>query len=82
MNLSFQDILALIAAAIAAVFVFRALWRTMSGQGGCGCSGEKKCATSSGERPDFGIKRVPLVTLDQVGKPQTKSRTGDSKENH
>jgi len=66
-----QDIAALTVAAGALAFVGRVLWRSMKGDGGCGCSHARRSSVDgAAPEPDStGIRRQPLVTLGQVGRP-------------
>ena len=68
-----QDIIALSLVAAAAVYAGRTLWRMLNGKTGCashcGC-GDKPTPSDATPVPSpRGLKRVPLVTLEQVGKP-------------
>lgn len=67
-----QDLLALGFAVAALAYVVRMIARTVRGKGGCGCSGGKgTCgAGQSAAGGRAGIKRVPLVTINQVGVPE------------
>ncbi len=66
-----QDVIALTVAAGAVAYVSRLFWRTMNGRGGCGCGqGRRKGKNRNDASADSaGLKRVPLVTIDQVGTP-------------
>ena len=66
-----QDIIALILAATAVGYVVRRIRRIMSNRGDCGCGQGGKCtggAASSTDRRDR-IRRLPLVSVDQIGTP-------------
>ncbi len=80
--MGFQDIIALTVAAGAVVFVARALWRTMHAQGGCACSHVKRnegCGSATaGRASGTGIKRLPLISIDQIGKPYDSRSSGRS----
>lgn len=71
-----QDIIALSLVAGAALYAGRSLWRMLNGKTGCAsnCScGEKPTEPGASPAPPRRVlKRVPLVTLDQVGKPESK----------
>jgi len=68
-----QDIIALTLAAAAAVYAGRALWRMLNGKTGCapncGCGNKPAPSDATPVSSPRGLKRVPLVTLEQVGKP-------------
>jgi hypothetical protein len=68
-----QDIIALSLAAAAAVYAGRTLWRMLNGKTGCATNcncGDKPTPSDAVPVPSQrGLKRVPLVTLEQVGKP-------------
>lgn len=68
-----QDIIALTLAAAAAVYAGRALWRMLHGKTGCatncGCGNKSTQSDASPATSQRGLKRVPIVTLEQVGKP-------------
>jgi len=68
-----QDVIALTLVAAAAVYAGRSLWRMLNGKTGCAshCNCGDKPAQSDASLlpPQRGLKRVPLVTLEQVGKP-------------
>ena len=64
-----QDLIALGLAVAALAYVVRLIARTLRGKGGCGCS-KGKGACGAGQRATAGragIKRVPLVTINQIG---------------
>ncbi|MEK7730387.1 MAG: hypothetical protein AAB363_00865, partial [Planctomycetota bacterium] len=65
-----QDIIALSLVAAAAVYAGRALWRMLNGKTGCapncGCSDKPTPADATPAPSQRGLKRVPLVTLEQV----------------
>ena len=68
-----QDIVAIIVVIGAISFVGRSMWRAVKGQGSCGCS-RKVCGSVGPDEQsstDRGLKRTPLVTLDQIGKPKS-----------
>jgi len=68
-----QDIIALGLVAAAVAYAGRTLWRMLHGKTGCatncGCGDKPAEPATSQAPPRRGLKRVPLVTLDQVGKP-------------
>ncbi len=66
-----QDIVVLLLVAIAVGYIVRRIRRVMSSRGDCGCGQGGKCtggAASSTDRRDR-IRRLPLVSVDQVGTP-------------
>jgi hypothetical protein len=78
-----QDIIALSLAAAAAVYAGRALWRMLNGKTGCAshCNcGDKPTQSDASPVPlQRGLKRVPLVTLEQVGKPKSNAHQTESR---
>jgi len=68
-----QDIIALSLVAAAAVYAGRTIWRMLNGKTGCashcGCGEKPTQSDASPVSSPRGLKRVPLVTLEQVGKP-------------
>lgn len=71
--MGWQDIVALSVAALALFIVVRTFYRAFSGCGTCGsCSASPQSSPTDGaaERTAQARgKRLPLVTLDQVGRP-------------
>ena len=67
-----QDAIVLIAAAGAAYWVFRMITRSISGKSGCGCASASPGSTCSAQ-DRTGMKRVPVVTSDMVGRPTPES---------
>ena len=65
-----QDAIALTIAAGAVVWVGRSLWRSIH-KGGCHCAhtGDSDSPRSTCSAAANGVKRIPLVTLDPIGKP-------------
>jgi len=74
-----QDIIALTLVAAAAVYAGRALWRMLNGKTGCashcGCGDKPTPSDASPAISQRGLKLVPLVTLEQVGKPAPSAPT-------
>ncbi len=70
-----QDIIALSLVTAAALYAGRSLWRTLNGKMGCasncGCSEKAAEYGASASSQGRKLKRVPLVTLEQVGKPKS-----------
>ncbi len=60
-----QDIIVLAVVAVALAYLARLAWRTFSSPGGCHC-GHKPEADESCR-----VKKLPLVTLEQVGTPSS-----------
>jgi hypothetical protein len=76
--MSLQDIIAITVAAAAIVWVARRTVRSIKGRGGCSsgqCSSSESGPAASKMKP---IRR-PLVTLEQVGKPERETE-GDVRE--
>jgi len=73
-----QDIIAVAVVALALAYAVRFMRRAMSGSGpGCRCgTGEASCRAGRGQRRESGdgLKRLPAVTLDEVGTPGTDGR--------
>lgn len=71
--MGWQDVIALSVAALALLIVVRTFYRAFSGSGSCGsCSASPQATSTHGaaERvAQIRGKRLPLVTLDQVGRP-------------
>ena len=71
-SMGIQDYLALTVVAVALAYAGRSVWRMLNGKTGCatncGC-GDKPAKAGAVRPPPRGLTRVPLVTLDQVGKP-------------
>jgi len=66
--MSVQDVIALAVVAVAAVYAGRSLWRTLHGETGCaGECGSKHASEEAAPRRT--LRRVPLVSLDEIGKP-------------
>lgn len=74
-----QDIIALSLVAAAAVYAGRTLWRMLNGKTGCapncGCGDKPTPPDASPATSQRGLKRVPLVTLEQIGKPKPSAPT-------
>ena len=68
-----QDAIVLIVAAGAAYWVFRMISRSISGKSGCGCASASP-SRSCGGQDRTGMKRVPVVTSEMVGRPTTESQ--------
>jgi len=71
--MGWQDIVALSVAALALFIVLRTFYRAFSGCGSCGSCSASPQSTSTTAAADRVAqvrgKRLPLVTLDQVGRP-------------
>jgi len=80
-SMGIQDYLALTVVAVALAYAGRSVWRMLNGKTGCapncGC-GDKPAKAGAARPPPRGLKRVPLVTLDQVGKPAPSASTDPS----
>jgi len=80
-SMGIQDYLALTVVAVALAYAGRFVWRMFHGKTGCatncGC-GDKPTNPEAPRSPARGLKRVPLVTLDQVGKPAPSASTDPS----
>jgi len=80
-SMEIQDYLALTVVAVALAYAGRSVWRMLNGKTGCatdcGC-GDKPVKAGAVRPPPRGLKRVPLVTLDQVGKPAPSASTDPS----
>lgn len=63
-----QDIIVLSVVTLATGYMVLWVWRTLTASGGCHCSRTKETPTSRG------LKRLPLVTPDQIGKPHISGR--------
>ena len=74
-----QDVIALTLALGAVVYLGRSLVGMMTGSKGCACGKVSRPADSqdAGQRNRTHLKRLPLVTIDQVGKPYPTGRTGE-----
>jgi hypothetical protein len=76
-----QDYLALTVVAVALAYAGRSVWRMLNGKTGCatncGC-GDKPAKAGAVRPPSRRLKRLPLVTLDQVGKPAPSASTDPS----
>ncbi len=68
--MSGQDVIALAIVAVAVVYAGRSLWRTLHGESSCGECGSSKKAAAPGQE-SRGLKRIPLVGVEQVGRPAT-----------
>ena len=68
-----QDLIALALVAAAMAYAGRSVWRMLNGKTGCatncGCGDKRADKGEAPAAPRRGLKRMPLVTLDQVGKP-------------
>lgn len=77
-----QDIIALSLVAAAALYAGWSLWRMLNGKTGCakhcGCGDKPTQSDASPATSQRGLKRVPLVTLEQVGTP-TSPESSDSR---
>lgn len=67
-----QDIIVLSVVALAAGYMVLWVWRSLTASGGCNCSHSKADTASRG------LKRLPLVTPDQIGKPHISVREASS----
>ncbi len=82
--MTFQDIIALAIVAVAVVYAGRSLWRTLHGETGCagecGCAAARprEAAQEDGSLAPPTLKRIPLVTLEEVGKPTSTSSSTSS----
>ena len=72
MAMGVQDIIVLSVVTLAAAYMVLWVWRTLTASGGCHCSRTKPNSTSRG------LKRLPLVTPDQIGKPHISVREASS----
>jgi len=66
-----QDIISLLIAFAAAAYIFRTLRRALSGHSSCHCDASRPDAAGATATNRLGLKRTPLITLDQVGKPES-----------
>ena len=73
MGMGVQDVIVLSVVALAAGYMVLWVWRTLTASGGCHCNRTKENPTSS-----RGLKRVPLITPDQIGKPHISVRETSS----
>lgn len=66
-----QDVVALTIAAGAVWLVIRSLAGSLSGRSGCGCSQTKPGASGKtcASKGATGVKHIPVVTPEQVGRP-------------
>jgi len=66
-----QDLIAISIAAGATGYALRCVWRQINA-GGCGSG---KCSRSDPKNTAslMGVKRKPLVTIDQIGQPDAKA---------
>ena len=80
-SMGIQDYLALTVVAVALAYAGRSVWRMLNGKTGCatncGC-GDKPATGGAIRPPSRGLKCLPLVTLDQVGKPAPSASTDPS----
>ena len=79
-----QDVIALTLALAAAVYMGRLLVKMMTGSKGCACGKVSRPADSHGSgQPDSRqpnsrqLRRLPLVTIEQVGRPHATGRTSE-----
>ena len=74
-----QDVIALTLALAAAVYMGRLLVKMMTGSKGCACGKVSRPADSHGSgQPDSRqLRRLPLVTIEQVGRPHPTGRTSE-----
>ena len=74
-----QDVIALTLALAAAVYVGRSLVGLMSGSKGCACGKVSPPADSQGTEQNNSrqLRRLPLVTIEQVGRPNPTDRTSE-----
>jgi len=81
-SMGIQDYLALTVVAVALAYAGRSVWRMLNGKTGCatncGC-GDTPAKAGALRPPSRGLKGVPLVTLDQVGKPAPSPSTDPSR---
>ena len=69
-DMGIQDIIALSIAAAAALFAGRTVWRTMNA-GGCTSCPSQQEARSRSESPPMRLARKPMITVDEVGLPES-----------
>jgi len=71
-SMGIQDYLALTVVAVALAYAGRSVWRMLNGKTGCatncGCGAKPTQSDASPATSNRGLKRVPLVTIEQVGK--------------
>ncbi len=74
-----QDVIALTLAFAAAVYMGRSLVKMMTGSKGCACGKLSRPADSqgAGQPNSRQLRRLPLVTIDQVGRPHSTARTSE-----
>ncbi len=74
-----QDVIALTLALAAAVYMGRSLVRMMTGSKGCACGKASRPADSqgAGQHNSRQLRRLPLVTIEQVGTPHPTGRTSE-----
>ena len=74
-----QDVIALTLALVAALYMGRSLVKMMSGSKGCACGKVSRAADSqnAGQQDRTHLRRLPLVTIDQVGRPDPMGRTSE-----
>ena len=77
-----QDLIALALVAAAMAYAGRSVWRMLNGKTGCasncGCGDKPANKDDAPAATRRGLKSVPLVTLDQVGKAAPSTPTGSS----
>ena len=69
-----QDVIALSVVAVAVGFLARKFFRRTKGKDRCHCAGPDAAPAGKGS-PDMRPKRLPLVPLEQVGRPDNGSPT-------
>lgn len=80
--MSVQDIIAIVLALVAAAYVARFIQKTMTGRKSCGSACGSTGGKSDPASDAMQLKRVPLVTLDPIGKPlDSESRSSDKSDN-
>lgn len=72
-----QDVIALTLTLAAVVYMGRSLVGMMAGSKGCGCAKAPRSADSpgAGQPNSRQLRRLPLVTIEQVGRPHPTGRT-------
>ncbi len=67
--MTIQNAIVLTIVVAAGSFLLRSLWTAFRSKGGCHCGQAAKSGDSTG------IKRVPLITPDQIGRPGQSATT-------
>jgi hypothetical protein len=74
-EMGIQDIIAIAVALAALAYILRILIRSFTTRGGCACDTTRSSADGTTSATRTGLKRTPLVTIDQFGTPSAKPDT-------